>query len=428
MRRLFVSLALCAMALVSFTACNKPVEDKGPSAGNFESSELTPDEHKQKLEEIALEVLDVVDPADVEALVESLASLGIRFEDGDYDEDYYALSRAVKTMSTNDIIDIVTRASEQYILDANAEDFPYNGLCLIIDEYGEVYAEEGEPGSCKVMWDNSVATFTWGENKGQYTMYDEEYDEEYVVLLPSYINVSLVIDGVEHLNVNVEPNVTDNYTYAPKVVVKINGGYEMQGQVNGDSKKVGYGYSFLKNGQKIIGAAASANINGMTNPDNWYVEYYDDWYEETVTYIDPSEYFAKNVTTVAAQFDVLTLSLLAAGDFKGVYDKCEAIEDKYDVYDDEGNYNEAADKAMNEELCECFNKALDIVAIYNDTKEKIADVVFQVRKIEDFDGWVYYTIEPILVFPDGSKFAFEDYFTAESFSGLIERLSELYGE
>lgn len=420
MRRLFVSLALCAMALVSFTACNKPVEDKGPSAGNFENSELTPDAHKQRLEEIALEVLDVVDPADVEELAIALASLAERYEGEEGYEDIYALSCAVRTLSINGILDVVTRASEQYIIDANADDFPYNGLCLVIDEYGEPYAEECEPGVCKVMWDNAVATFTWGENNGQYTMYDEEYDEEYIVKIPSYINVSLAIDGVEHLNVNVEPNFTDEYTYAPNVVVKINGGYEIATQVDANSNKVGSAFTFSKDGQKIIGAAASVNVKGMTNPDNWYVEYYDEFWEEYVTYVDPSVHFVENATDAALQFDLLTLSILAVGDLDTLFEKVEALVD----YDEVENYDEAAEKAMYEEYCKYLNKYLDIVAIYNDTQEKIADVVFQPRRIEQLE-WVFYTTEPILVFPDGSKFAFEDYFTADSFSTLLERISEI---
>lgn len=424
MRRLFVSLALCAMALVSFTACNEPVEDKGPSAGNFENSELTPDAHKQRLEEIALEVLDVVDPADVEELAIALASLAERYEGEEGYEDIYALSCAVRTLSINGIVDVVTRASEQYIIDANADDFPYNGLCLVIDEYGEPYAEECEPGTCKVMWDNAVATFTWGENNGQYTMYDEEYDEEYIVKIPSYINVSLAIDGVEHLNVNVEPNFTDEYTYAPNVVVKINGGYEIATQVDANSNKVGAAYTFSKDGQKIIGAAASVNVKGMTNPDNWYVEYYDEFWEEYVTCVDASVHFVENATDAALQFDLLTLSILAVGDLDALFEKIEALQDKYVIYDEEYNYNEAAEKALYEEYCKYLNKYLDVIAIYNDTQEKIADVVFQPRRIED-SRWVDYTCEPILVFPDGSKFAFEDYFTADSFSTLLERISEI---
>lgn len=414
------------MALVSFTACNEPVEDKGPSAGNFENSELTPDAHKQRLEEIALDVLDIVDPADVEELASVLASLAERYEDEEGYEDIYALSCAVRTLSINGIVDVVTRASEQYIIDANAEDFPYNGLCLVIDEYGEPYAEECEPGTCKVMWDNAVATFTWGENNGQYTMYDEESDEEYIVKIPSYINVSLAIDGVEHLNVNVEPNFTDKYTYAPNVVIKINGGYEICGQANANSKKVGYTYTFSKNGQKIIGAAASADIKGMTNPDNWYFEYYHEYLEETITYVDPSEYFAKNVTNAAMQFDLLTLSIIGVGDFKGLYDRVWALEDKYVIYDEEGdNYNEAAHKAAYDELCKYWNEAMDIVAIYNDTQEKIASVEIQPRRIEEEDGWVRYYAEPVLIFPDGSKFAFDDYFTADGFGTLVERIFEI---
>ena len=89
-------------------------------------------------------------------------------------------------------------------------------------------------------------------------------------------------------------------------------------------------------------------------------------------------------------------------------------------------YDESVNKALCEEICKYYNDAVDIAAIYNDTQEKIADVVFQARRYEDYDGWVYYVEEPILVFPDGSKFALEDYFTAESFSGLMERISEFF--
>ena len=36
--------------------------------------------------------------------------------------------------------------------------------------------------------------------------------------------------------------------------------------------------------------------------------------------------------------------------------------------------------------------------------------------------------EYVLVFPDGSKVSLDEYFTAESFSRLLERLQELYGD
>ena len=72
------------------------------------------------------------------------------------------------------------------------------------------------------------------------------------------------------------------------------------------------------------------------------------------------------------------------------------------------------------------------MAVYNDTNEKIADVILQTVEEEYYDqyldktDYIYYAA-PILVFPDGSKFAFEDFFTEESFSDLIERISEIAG-
>lgn len=462
MKKLFKTLALCAMALATLSACEedpttKPQpddtentekpgtgenpgdeepgtgenpDDEKPGTGDS-TSPLTPDEHKAKLEDIAIELLDEFDPADFEALIKSLSYFEEFFEaedewvegpieedmpvkPGDEDEYIEDMTRALKSFSVAGLVDAVTRASEDIILDVNDEDFDFNGVIITFDEEGEpIFDENGNPGECKVMWEDSVATFTWGESKSEYTYYDEEAEANIVVRIPETINLSLTINGVEHLNVSVAPSIA-NGTYTANVAIKLNGGYEINSQEEADDTKVSCSYSLSKSGKKLSGATATVSVNGLTNPDNLY-----------------GEYFFKEVTNGSIQIDILTLSLIAAGDFTGMYDKMEEINDKYNWWDDEGNYIEAQEKAFYEEMCDLINDTVEFVAIYNDTNEKIADVKAQPRRsvyIEGDTEDIDYEIDMVLVFPDDSKFVVQDYFTADSFEGLLEYISENFGE
>ena len=441
MKKLFKTLALCALALATLSACEddpttQPQPDNtenpenpgtGEEPGTGDSTNpLTPDAHKQKLEDIAIEFLEKFNPADFEALISSLSYFEDFFaveEDVIYPdeeiiipgEDEYIddTTRALKSFSVAGLVDAVTRASEDFILDVNDEGFDFNGVIITFDEEGEpIFNENGNLGECKVMWDYSVATFTWGENKGEYTYYDEEAEANIVVRIPETINLSLTIDGTEHLNVSVAPNIA-NDTYTAKVNIKLNGGYEISSQEEADNTKVSCAYSLSKNGKKLAGATATASVNGLTDPENLH-----------------SEYFFQEVTNGSIQIDILTLSLIAAGDFTGMYDEMEKINDKYCWWDDEGNnYDEAQEKAFYEEICELINNTVEFVAIYNDTNEKIADVKAQPRRsVHDDDGDIDYEIDLVLVFPDGSKHVMQDYFTADSFEGLLEYISENFGE
>lgn len=445
MKKLFKLVALCAMALATLSACEEDMPTQ-PQPGDTENPEnpgtgeepgtgekpgdstspLTPDEHKQKLENIAIELVDEFNPEDFEALIGSLSYFEEYFEaedervdvPGDENipspEDEYIdeTTLALKSFSVAGLINAVTRASEQMILDVNDEDFDFNGVVITFNEDGEPeFDENGNPGECKVMWGESVATFTWGETKGQYTYIDEEEDVEYIVKIPAYINLSLKISGVEHLNINVEPNVTDN-TYAPKITIELNGGYEIVCENSADSQKLSCAYSLSKNGKKLASATATVSVNGLTNPDNLY-----------------DEYFFEEVTNGSIQIDILTLSLIAAGDFTGMYDKIEELDNKYIWWDEEGNYYEDQEKAYYNDLCNLINNTVEFVALYNDTNEKIADVKTQPRRsVYDVDGDIDYEIDLVLVFPDGSKHVMQDYFTADSFEGLMNHLSEKFGE
>lgn len=449
MKKLFKLVALCAMALTTLSACEEgmPTQPQPDDTENPENpgtgeepgdstSPLTPDEHKQKLENIAIELVDEFNTEDFEALIGSLSYFEDLFEvddelvEGPGDEYIDETTRALKSFSVAGLINAVTRASEQFIFDINDEDFDFNGAVIEFTEVSEKpsFEDDGNLGECVVKWEDSVATFSWGETKGQYTYIDEEEDVEYIVKIPAYINLSLKISGVEHLNINIEPNITDNHTYAPKITIKLNGGYEIVCENIADNQKLSCAYSLSKNGKRLAGAVAAASIKDFTNPENWYHEYYDDYYNEYITEIAPYIYFGKNVTNGSIQIDILTLTLTAAGDFTGMYDKIEELDSKYICWDDEGNYYEDQEKAYYNDLCELINNTVEFIALYNDTNEKIADIKVQPRRSVYDEGDIDYEIDLVLVFPDGSKHVMQDYFTADSFEDLMNHLSEKFGE
>ena len=432
MKRLFTLLALCAMSLATFSACTQTTEGDPspiPPPPGPAPSELTPDEHKQKLESIAMQLVDEFNPADFNTLTESLASLASYLPSEEEDEwgdsgEAPEVTQALKSGSVSALTSAITRASEQFIIDANDGAIEVEGYRYTFDESGEPsYEELGRTGVVEVAWDNAVATFTWGENDGRYTYYFEEDDVEYIVEVPSYINASLKINEVEHLNINIEPKVIDNYTFAPKLTIKIYGGYEVVTEVNADSQKLNHNTTLNKNAKKLISATSEFYINGFTNPDNWVAEYdYGNGYVETG--YDPEEYFNNNVTSAQFRYDVLTLSIIGScSDIKKMLEEEEELLDDRD--DDYTAYYTG--------LATIMNKYFNIIAVYNDTDEKIADIKWQGFYNEGYDEEYDCTViaagcEPILVFPDGSKFSLEQFFTMEDFEDLFEQISEKFGE
>ena len=90
-------------------------------------------------------------------------------------------------------------------------------------------------------------------------------------------------------------------------------------------------------------------------------------------------------------------------------------------------------------MVELINKEAECKLFYNDTKEKVCDIVAQKYKWTDeywyWNGYEYvsvkedyYSAEPILLFPDGSKYSFENYFTSKGFQKLIEAFWQIVEE
>lgn len=404
MKKLLSSLALCAFIAPLLVGCNKGPEGNNNTPGNVDDyktpSTLTPGEHKAKLEDIAVEFIGYVDLADFEEILDALYCLTEYLE---YDEEYAynELAMGIKNLSPIHFQRFATRALEEVIIDIN--DPEYNPLAGYVYEWNGDEWEESEGDSHKIVvkWDDAVATASWGETTRQEWTF-REFETKAVVYVPNSLTFSLKIDNKEYLNIVAKPNITDSKTLAPSVEVSLNGGYLISASVKADSRGLET-HSLIKKGNKtLLNANTVVAINDFTDIDNWLKT--------------EGEYFADQIKNGKVQIDILNLSIVGAGDFKDLLTDIDEITE--DLYDDE--YDAERWRRKMEDVCDLVNEKIKLVIAYNDTDEKVADIVLQVSR-DDED----YYVEPILLFPDGSKYAFENYFTETAFGDLIDAIEEL---
>lgn len=417
MKKILLSLALCAFVAPLFVGCNKGPEGNNNAPGNVDDyntpSTLTPGEHKAKLEDIAVEFIGYVDLADFEEILDNLYCLAEYLE---YDEyAYNELAMGIKNLSPIHFQRFATRAMEEIILDIN--DPEYNPLAGYVYEWNGDEWEESEGDSHKIVvkWDDAVATASWGETTRQEWTF-RELETKAIVYVPNSLTFSLKIDNKEYLNIVAKPNITDSKTLAPSVEVSLNGGYLISASVKADSRGLKTHSSIKKGNKTLLNADTVVAINDFTDVDNWFKTEYDEYWDETYAYVD-GEYFADQIKSGKVQIDILNLSIVGAGDFKNLLTDIDEITE--DLYDDE--YDAERWRRKMEDVCDLVNEKVKLVIAYNDTDEKVADIVLQVSR----DGEDDYYVEPILLFPDGSKYAFENYFTETAFGDLIDAIEEL---
>ena len=404
MKKILSSLALCAFIAPLLVGCNKGPEGNN-TPGNVDDyntpSTLTPGEHKAKLEDIAVEFIGYVDLADFEDILDALYCLTEYLE---YDEEYAynELALGIKNLSPIHFQRFATRALEEVIIDIN--DPEYNPLAGYVYEWnGDEWEEsKGQSHTIVVKWDDAVATASWGETTRQEWTF-RELEKKTIVYVPNSLTLNVKIDNKEHLNIVAKPNITDSKTLAPSVEVSLNGGYLISASVKADSRGLETHSSIKKGNKTLLNANTVVAINDFTDIDNWLKT--------------EGEYFADQIKSGKVQIDILNLSIVGAGDFKDLFtDIDEIIED---LYDDE--YDAERWRRKMEDVCDLVNEKVKLVIAYNDTDEKVADIVLQVSRDDEDD----YYVEPILLFPDGSKYAFESYFTETAFGDLIDAIEEL---
>ena len=475
MKRFFTTLSMLLAALMLSVSCDQfsgletPDDNQGESNqpgnntggenngipsipnGSESVSQLTPGQHKQRLEEIGMEFLSYFNAEEQQELADAILALA-EVWDEDLEEDVAQTevsfnnsfvdvgSRAMMTSmlgiaqgSPMAMVEFATRAaSEDFIVDINE----YGGMCLSYDGEFEEWKDTGDAknNEIKIVWpDNYMAYVTWNNSNKIWECTID--DVRYRVYVPSEINFAITSKNKNLVTVSVYPKLTDNYSIAPDVKVTITGGFVYNVKSSADPKGLNVQFTMSKGQKLLVSAAATIAINDFTDPNNWYYEDSYSWedgygntYYENRSYYDPAIYLVENAKTGQFQVDILGLTMVGMGDYRTIYDTME----RYDDQDwDESKW---ADK-----MVELINKEAECKLFYNDTKEKVCDIVAQKYKWTDeywyWNGYEYvsvkedyYSAEPILLFPDGSKYSFENYFTSKGFQKLIEAFWQIVEE
>ena len=345
-----------------------------------------------------------------------------------------AMLRGAADMSVTSVAEFMASVASKpdYTFDLNR----LKGLEYVYDNDSEEWIET-DKGNDEIVfkWDDCQTVITWS-NSNKTWEGKVDFDQAASVRIPESINISVKIGGKEHLGVKLSPGVKDNYTMTPQAVVSLNGGYAFTVDASASSKGVQASVTVAKNSAKLASAKAYMSINDLTDTDNWFEQETYTWtdgygveHTEHYNYEVLDKYIGKNAKTGEASIDILSVSVYAKGDIRAIVTGSNAIDD---VNSESGAIKYA----------ELINKNIEAYMYYNDQKAKVADIMVQPYLEDGYDwnepqpNYPYYNAsraydeeswgqEPVLVFPDGSKFAFEDYFTSQKFSSLIDAVGEL---
>ena len=416
MRKLFASLAIVAAVAIGFTSCKKDEsKSDNPTPPNTHDSSLTPSEHQEKLEDIALDFIDEFNTADVEPLAESVLTLFdyLSFS-GDYNEVYpmmAQLGEGVRKFSADEIEAFATRFYETIVIDINDPEFnPFVGMRMEYDGEEWIVTEIGE-NEMQLVWDNAVATAVWENCVEQSIVID---DVEYVAFVPKKVRFDIKLDGKEHFVLDIYDKIAgvDNLSLAFEVC--INGGYRLLTATEVTAKGLTLTSIFSKGNKMLL--SSSVNVSLKPGNDPWIEELLEAWFEDMDGMFDILD--SVNFTNAAIQLDIETLRVIATGDLTDLFDTLADYAERYDM---EG-------KEYCEKVCKLINDKLVVALYYSDTNEKVADVVMEVVSNEFSYDDIYYVSRPVLLFPDGSKFTFDEYFNEQAFGDAIDSLFELMND
>lgn len=356
-----------------------------PEPGN---PEITPEQHKAKLETIGKEVAAQFNPEDSKAAIESLTALEelLAFDDEDVAPSPAPKTYAVATAKSlaavaagpdvHALTSLIVRATttEKYTLDEWAGDY--------VIEDGEPVKKGELANQYRLTWADAAGTqsealFTYSAGGVEYTRVDG-----YAIVIPQDWNLSLKVAGHEELSVVGKSNVS---------------------------------------------------ADGLTDPDNWIVEEEYDWngdgvIDDTDTYIDPEDHIVDHVKTGEGYVTVMGLKLTLSGDIAKIIQQVNAIADTSTAT---GSQQEA----------DAYNTNAKAKLAYTADNSTMADVKMQSYSYKDYiyvwnpdtqtgDNQVVtrYDIEPVLEFADGSKIAIEEYVETgfDSLTKTFEDLADAY--
>lgn len=410
------------------TGDNQPgTGDNQPGTGDDQPDQpsmMTPGQHQQKLEQVALDFMSYFDAFDNKRLIDAEISLEECLSESDnepfehLDVDDGGLFHIWEYLDDED--------AYQLIYDLNLS----SGEASSYDPTKQIWVKgKTNANSVKCSWiDGYEFVISWSNSSKVYDWdididYEEYENEIYRFYIPSEVVAVLKQNGDELMRVTLKPNMTDKYVLAPDYTISLYSGYTFSSNISADRVGVSSNFVMKKGSKELISYNMAMAINDITDIEGWLIKVeeewdggVDEWYEFD------TERFGNSVKTGSFQINILDdVAIAASGDFLNIYDNMEELDEKY-----------SDEKTFTDECVKLINDRVQAKMFYCGTNTALCDIVAQTTRdsYQDYvDGsyqTVYeYYVEPIMVFEDGTKFAFDTFFSESKFREVIDSFEKL---
>lgn len=409
MKNLFRA-SLIVVAAAGLMSCD------GVNGGGSQIS-LTPDENKERLEEVGQKVIAKFKPEVQENLIKAVNDFQIYANEGNLEvyDKYGASEFAAQFASV--VKSTVEGANIGGIMALAAPDSHLYEAARI---YG-IYTYNGSSWSRAESTDKIEFRFTTEEGKSVVVTAQaseggtELTIEGETIVIPQQVTAAVTIEGRTEFSANVRTSCNFGSTVTVDIAIDANG-YVVKENVTVNPNSGSCSASFGIDGETIVAMNGTFTGNNLTNPDHIYDNY------ETIV---------GNATAV--------VSILNEAQLKGSCSDISAmVHELYNLEWDSSNIESARQEAA------IYNKYITAGLTYDNATNFVATLEIAPYEYESSyttDVWnpdtqqyeqkvitnYYYYTEPLIVFTsDGSRFSLEDYFTEENFGGLIESFENLY--
>ena len=395
------------LACAVFVGCSDDDDDDNNGGGNGGGNEkevvLTPEEQKQKLEDISLELLGKFNADDYKEVVEPLTYLVEILKQVNPRDDYaYAAVRSTAE-SICDIANGQTSRAYNFLSKESLEDF-FNlyeklGLDIVITEDGPMLNDKGTPGEVNIYFNDQNAT-PWHAKLSVSEKGSPIIVGEIGAILPEVISFKL--------------DKADNPSKTASISMKLSTTATINNAVVSDLSTV----LILDICDTKFSVSVYAKENGaschlnVSNSKEGLIEVNATIAADKLSYypgVDGEEVLGKlkKATADANIIDQLQVKGTCnnAATFIAAIKKADS--------DNEEKVKQAVAAA---------NKELDLGIYYDDDKFKNQQAAVIVISREDYGYWY---AEPVLSFEDETTYAFKDFFNTGDFGEVISKAVEL---
>lgn len=404
MKNLFKA-SLIVVAAAGLMSCD------GVNGGGSQIS-MTPDENKERLEEVGQKVIAKFKPEVQENLIKAVNDFQIYANEGNLEvyDKYGASEFAAQFASV--VKSTVEGANLGGIMALAAPDSHLYEAARI---YG-IYTYNGSSWSRTESTDKIEFRFTTEEGKSVVATAQaseggaELTIEGETIVIPQQVTAAVTIEGRTEFSANVRTSCNFGSTVTVDIAIDANG-YVVKENVTVNPNSGSCSASFGIDGETIVAMNGTFTGNNLTNPDHIY----------------------DNYMTIGGSANA-QVTIMNEVQVKGSCSNLSSLLSELDVLWDKYEYSS---EACATEEAAIYNKYLSVGMTYVPATNMVANLL--IAPYFSFSGNIYnpetgnYTevdyffTEPLIVFTsDDSRYSMEAYFNEENFGGLIESFENLY--